>query len=60
MKILFPCAEFPTAFCLIKAVLTVRRHPGNRFFTLCYYSASLPSHMAFLRPFRMTGDGKVL
>gem|GEM_PF-6381793 len=23
MKILFPCAEFPTAFCLIKAVLTV-------------------------------------
>lgn len=42
MKILFPCAEFPTAFCLIKAVLTVRRHPGNRFFTPCYYSAFLP------------------
>jgi len=27
MKILFSCAEFPTAFCLIKAVLTVKRHP---------------------------------
>ncbi len=35
-------------------------HPSNRFFTLCYYSASLPSHMAFLRSFRMTGDGKAL
>ena len=35
-------------------------HPSNRFFTLFYYSASLPSHMAFLRPFRMTGDGKAL
>ena len=37
---------------------TVRCHPSNRFFTLCYYSASLPSHMAFLPPLWMTGDVK--
>ena len=39
---------------------TVRRHPSNRFFTPCYYSVSRLSHTAFLRPFRMTGDGKAL
>ncbi|WP_443654145.1 hypothetical protein, partial [Dialister invisus] len=36
----------------------VRRHPGNRFFTLCHCPVSRFSHKASLPPFRMTIWGK--
>ena len=36
----------------------VRRHPSNRFFTLCHYPIFRLFHKAFLLLFRMTGVWK--
>ena len=55
---LFACINLKGSRTKVSERIRERCHPSHRFFTLFHDSAFLLSYKAFLRPFRMTGNGK--